>query len=137
MHHGLTDPVTMMAFTSMPIEELCEHHRRMVASLRDADHWCRLISARIDLAAAAVAGLEELAPPPGAGSYAFGQAPPQGLRDLVGMAYSDLRLHESTVMTQLRSALSDLDAYAERLRAVTSEAAVVIAARVGSVRVAV
>jgi hypothetical protein len=137
MHHGLTDPVTMLAFSAMPIQELCEQHRRMVAALRHADHWHRLIGARIDLAVAAVTEMDDLRSPAPAGTYAFAGAPPEGLRELVGMGGSDRRLHDSTLLTQLRTAMCALDGYRDELRAVTGEAAVVIAERVGSVRVAV
>lgn len=137
MPYGLTDPLTMLSFSSMPIEELCEHHRAMLAALRQADHWHRLITSRIDIAVASVADLAEPEGPPDALSYAFTSTPPQGLRDLIGVARSDLRLHETTLLTQLRTALTELDSYMECLRAVTGEAANVIAARVGSIQLAV
>jgi hypothetical protein len=137
MPYGLTDPFTMMSFSAMPIDELCEHHRRMLAALRDADHWHRLITSRTDLAVASVADLSELEPPARSLSYCFTCTPPPGLGDLIGMAHSDLRLHETTLLTQLRKALTELDIYIETLRAVTGEAANVIAARVGSIQIGV
>jgi hypothetical protein len=137
MPNGLTDPLTMLAFSSMPIAQLCEHHRRIVAALRDADHWHRLVSARIDLAVATVTDLDDLAPPQGAGAYAFSVPAPQGMRALIGMARNDLRLQESTVLTQLRSALIQLDHYIESLSAVAAEASAMITERVGSATIAV
>jgi hypothetical protein len=137
MPSGLTDPLTMLAFSSMPIEQLCEHHRRMVAALRHADHWHRLVNARIDLAVASVTDLGDLQPPQGAAAYAFSIDTPQGLRALIGMARNDLRLNESTVLTQLRSVLIELDHYIDHLRAVAAAAAAMIAKRVRTASVAV
>jgi hypothetical protein len=137
MAYGLSDPLTMLSFSSMPIEELCAHHRYLLAAQRDADHWRRLITARIDLAVAAVADLGEIEAPPPVLADGLEHAAPHGLRELVGVAGSTQRLHETTVLTQLRSALIQLDDYAECLRAVTGEAANVIAARVGSIQIAV
>lgn len=137
MPYRLTDPLTMLSFSSMPIQELCDHHRSMMAALRQADHWHRLITSRIDLAVACVADVGELEGPHDAASYSFDCPPPQGLRELVGITSGDVRLHETGMLMRLRSALSELDAYIEYLREVTAEAANVIAARVGSIQIAV
>ncbi len=137
MPYRLTDPLTMLSFSAMPIGELCEHHRSMLAALREADHWHRLITSRIDLAVASVADLGELEGPRDALGYGFTFSPPAGLRDLVGLTTSEIRLHESGMLTQLRSALIELDLYIECLRAVSGEAATMIAARVGSIQIAV
>jgi hypothetical protein len=136
MPYELTDPLALLSFSSMPIQELCEHHRSLLAALRQADHWHRLITSRIDLAVASVADLGELQEPQGALGYSFHHPPPQGLRELVGIISSDVRLHETSMLMRLRTALSELDAYIECLRDMTGEAANTIVARVGSIQIA-
>jgi hypothetical protein len=127
---GLTDPLTALSFSAMPVSELAEHHRGLLAAQREVDHWRRLISARIDLAVASVADLEE-PKPPDAASYGNPCVPPPGLRDLLGIARLDQRLGETTLLMRLRCALVDLASYAETLDAVTDEAAHILAFRVG------
>jgi hypothetical protein len=129
---GLTDPLTALSFSAMPITELAEHHRGLLAAQREVDHWRRLITARIDLAVASVADLEE-PKPPDAASYGTPCVPPPGLRDLLGIARLDDRLGETTLLMRLRCALADLGHYAETLDAVTDEAAHILAFRVGMV----
>ena len=127
---GLTDPLTALSFSAMPIAELAEHHRGLLAAARDVEHWRRLIAARIDLAVASVADLDELSVPEAAG-YGAGCTPPPGLRDLLGIARLDDRLGETTLLLRLRCALTDLSDYAEVLDAVTDEAAQILAFRIG------
>src|SRR3954468_4938023 len=82
---GLTDPLTALSFSAMPAAELAEHHRGLLAAQREVDHWRRLITARIDLAVASVADLEE----PRSFqliTYLTPGCPPAGLRDLLGIA---------------------------------------------------
>lgn len=142
MPFGLTDPLTAVAFSAMPIEDLSRHHRDLVCAGREAEHWHRLIAARIDLAVAAIADLDE---PQCLGAVALGTVctPPSGLRDLLGIPGSgrvppefsgDSRLSETRLLPQLRQALAELDAYARVLDMVTDEAARVLAHRVGTVR---
>ena len=129
---GLTDPLTALSFSAMPVSELAEQHRELRAAQREVDHWRRLISARIDLAVASVADLEEPRPSRLI-SYASPGAPPAGLRDLLGIARLDQRLGETTLLMRLRAALAELDRYAENLDAVTDEAAGILAFRLGPV----
>jgi hypothetical protein len=58
--------------------------------------------------------------------------PPDGLRDLLGIARSEDRLVETALLLQLREAAGQLGAYGDALRSLTDEAAHVIAARLGS-----
>ncbi len=129
---GLTDPLTALSFSAMPVAELVEHHRGLLAAQRDVDHWRRLIAARIDLAVAAVTDVEELRVPEAAG-YGSPCPPPGDLRGLLGLARLDDRLAETTLLTRLRCALTELSDYARVLEAVTEEAAQILAFRVGVV----
>ena len=129
---GLTDPLAALSFSAIPVAELVAHHRGLLVAQREVDHWRRLITARIDLAVASIADLDEL------GAHELiGQtstcAPPAGLRDLLGIARLDDRLGETTLLMQLRSALTDLDHYAGSLDAVADEASGVLAFWVGLV----
>lgn len=128
---GLTDPLTSLSFSAMPVAELAENHRRLLAAQRELEHWRRLVGARIDLAVAAVTDLEDLQVPPNWGDY--GNRPPPELRDLLGIARSDQRLGETTLLMRLRCAHDALAAYAETLEAVTDEAACILAFRLGMV----
>jgi hypothetical protein len=58
--------------------------------------------------------------------------PPDGLRDLLGIARSEDRLVETALLLQLREAAGQLGAYGDALRSLTDEAAHVIAARLGT-----
>ena len=130
---GLTDPLTALSFSAMPMAELAENHRRLLAAQREVAHWRRLITARIDLAVASVADLEDLLAPPNVARYGTTCTPPPGLRDLLGIARLDQRLGETALLMQLRRALDDLAAYSATLAAVTDEAANILAYRLGMV----
>ena len=133
---GLTDPVTALSFSAMPVAALSQAHRDLLAAQREVDHWRRLIMARIDLAVASVAELEDLLVPPNAASYGSPCTPPPGLRDLLGIARLDEldeRLGETSLLMQLRRALDDLAVYNETLETVTDEAANMLAFRLGMV----
>ena len=129
---GLTDPLTALSFAAMPVAELSAQHRGMRAAQREVDHWRRLIAARIDLAVASVADLEELGPVEAIGLHGY-CTPPTGLRDLLGIARLDERLGETTLLMRLRCALLELGSYADSLDAVTDEASRILAFRVGAV----
>jgi hypothetical protein len=136
MPQGLGDPLTVLSFSAMPIEELCDHHRNLLAAQREADHWHRLIGARIDLAVASVADLDEPIAPPNTFTAGTGCAPPEHLRELIGVVVAgDLRLHETSLLMTLRDAQAKLADYTRTLRELSDEAARVIASRVGAVRV--
>ena len=133
---GLTDPLRGLSFSAMPVAELAETHRGLLAAQREVDHWRRLIMARIDLAVASVAELEDLLVPPNAATYGTPCTPPPGLRELLGIARLeelDERLGETSLLMQLRRALQELANYHETLEAVTDEAANMLAFRVGMV----
>jgi len=69
-------------------------------------------------------------------SHGFAQVPvafpPEGLRDLLGIARYEDRLVETALLPQLREAAGQLDAYGDALRNLTDEAAHVIAVRLGT-----
>lgn len=130
---GLTDPLTALSFSAMPMAELAEAHRGLLAAQREVSHWRRLISARIDLAVASVADLEDLLVPPNSASYGSPCVPPPGLRDLLGIPRLDERLGETALLMRLRSALEELTRYSDTLQAVTDEAANMLAFRLGMV----
>jgi hypothetical protein len=58
--------------------------------------------------------------------------PPEGLRDLLGIARYEDRLAETALLPQLREAAGQLSAYGDALRNLTDEAAHVIAVRLGT-----
>jgi hypothetical protein len=58
--------------------------------------------------------------------------PPDGLRDLLGIARYEDRLVETALLPQLREAAGQLGAYGDALRNLTDEAAHVIALRLGT-----
>jgi hypothetical protein len=133
---GLTDPSTALSFSAMPVALLAETHRGLLAEQREVDHWRRLIAARIDLAVASIADLEDLLGPPNGATYGSPCSPPPGLRELLGIARLeelDERLGETTLLMRLRQALDDLAMYTETLEAVTDEAANILAYRLGMV----
>jgi hypothetical protein len=130
---GLTDPLTALSFSAMPIPDLAEYHRGLVAAQREINHWRRLIMARIDLAVASVTEVEEPLGPPRTPGYGRPCTPPAGLRDLLGIAQLDRRLSETSLLMRLRCALADLTDYAETLDAITEEAAHILAYRIGLV----
>jgi len=127
---GLTDPLTALSFSAMPVEQLAAYHRALVATQRDVDHWRRLILARIDLAVASVADLAEPMTPPGMSGTVCD--PPPGLRRLIGIAPTDVRAGEGGLLIRLRAALDDLGRYEQVLGAVTGEAASILAHRAGA-----
>ncbi len=132
MPSGLTDPLTALSFSAMPVPELADHHRQLRAAQRDIDHWRRLISARIDLAVAAVADLDEPMAPPDAASYWCPGAPPAGLRDLLGIARLDDRLAETALLIRLRGTLESLNDYRAVIDTVADEAGHILALRIGA-----
>jgi hypothetical protein len=85
----------------------------LLAELREVDHWLRLVAARIDLAVAAVAAIDE----PVVRSLPTAPAVPFGLRELLGLAPPGLARGEADVLLRLRVVQRDLDAYARALRA--------------------
>jgi hypothetical protein len=87
----------------------------LLTELREVEHWRRLVSARIDLAVAAVAAIDE----PVVRNLPAAPAVPFGLRELVGLAPPGQARGEVETLLQLRAVQRDLDAYARALRATT------------------
>jgi hypothetical protein len=105
-----------MTVTTGPTSD--DTRRRQLAlltELREVDHWRRLVAARLDLAVAAVAAVDE----PVVRNLPAAPAPPFGLRELVGLPAAGQARHEAGLLPRLREAQRDLDAYATALRATT------------------
>jgi hypothetical protein len=130
---GLTDPLTALSFTAMPLPELAAYHRGLVAAQREINHWRRLLLARIDLAVAVVTDVEEPVGPPMTPGYGCPCLPPTGLRNLLGVARQDQRLRETSLLMELRGALAELTAYSDTLDTITGEAAHILVHRLGLV----
>src|SRR5437868_3678754 len=87
----------------------------LLAELREVEHWRRLVAARIDLAVAAVAAVDE----PVVRNLPAAPAVPFGLRELIGLAPPGDSRGEVEALLRLRGVQRDLDAYAHALRATT------------------
>jgi hypothetical protein len=99
-------------------EDAAEDRRRQLAlltELREVEHWRRLVAARIDLAIAAVAAVDE----PVVRNLPAAPAVPFGLRELIGLAPPGRTRGEVQALLRLRAVQRDLDAYAHALRATT------------------
>ncbi len=94
------------------------HQLALLAELREVEHWRRLVAARIDLAVAALAAIDE----PVVRNLPAAPPPPYGLRELLGLAPRGLARGEADVLLRLRAVQRDLDAYAAALRATTRTA---------------
>jgi hypothetical protein len=84
----------------------------LLAELREVEHWRRLVAARLDLAVAAVADIDE----PAVRSLPSAPTPPYGLRELLGLGAATSPQHEAALLLRLRQVQRDLDAYAVALR---------------------
>jgi hypothetical protein len=93
-------------------ETACRSQLRLLAELREVDHWRRLVAARIDLAVAAVAAIDE----PVVRSLPAAPAVPFGLRELLGLAPPGRARGETDVLLRLRAVQRDLDGCARALR---------------------
>jgi hypothetical protein len=96
-------------------------HLALLAELREVDHWRRLVTARLDLAVAAVAAIDEPVARRLATSGPASAAVPCGLRELLGLAAPGAQRGEAAVLLRLRGVQRDLDAYASGLRAAMAE----------------
>ena len=104
-----------------PSEDAAEGRRHQLAlltELREVEHWRRLVAARIDLAVAAVAAVDE----PVVRNLPAAPGVPYGLRELVGLAPPGQARGEVEALLRLRSVQRDLDAYACALRTTTRTA---------------
>lgn len=97
----------------VPLDEKRRRRHDLLARLREVDHWRRLVTARLDLAVAAVTAIEE--PADGAAGLPAGTLPP-GLREILGLPTCGAALPEAAVLLRLREAQRDLDDYARTLR---------------------
>lgn len=102
----------------MTLDEAEAARNRATCRLRDAEHWRRLVEARLDLAVAAVANIDDL------------EATLTELRPLIGMPSSGGRLAESSLLIRLRSALVELDGYITEVKREVDDATADVAARI-------
>lgn len=92
----------------LPLHELRRYRHRTMRQLRFLEHWRRLVAARLDLAVATVADLEE--------PDHVVRVPGEGLRELLGLGDDVTRLAETAMLLRLRGALQAVDAEAATLR---------------------
>ena len=85
----------------------------LLLELREVEHWRRLVAARLDLAVAAIAAVDE----PVVRSLPAAPAPPFGLRELLGLGTPGAGPDEVALLLRLRDVQRDLEAYACALRA--------------------
>jgi hypothetical protein len=105
----------------MTLDEAEAARNRATCRLRDAEHWRRLVEARLDLAVAAVADIDDLD---------HLEATLVELRALIGMPSSGGRLAESSLLIRLRSALIELDGYITEVKREVDDATADVAARI-------
>ncbi len=94
------------------LDSVWDDHQVSLTRLREAEHWRRLVAARLDLAVAAVADIDDL-------QASLPTLGPSALRHLLGVPGHDedrTRLLESSRLVGLRAALAELDAYLETCR---------------------
>jgi hypothetical protein len=84
----------------------------LLLELREVEHWRRLVAARLDLAVAAVAAVDE----PVVRDLPAAPVPPFGLRELLGLEAPGTAREEVALLLRLREVQRDLDAYACALR---------------------
>jgi hypothetical protein len=94
-------------------EETRRDQLALLLELREVEHWRRLVAARLDLAVAAVAAVDE----PVVRNLPATPAPPFGLRELLGLTSPGSAREEVGLLLRLRDVQRDLDAYARALRA--------------------
>jgi hypothetical protein len=123
MELGLMDPFLPFPAELRTMAELRDLQQQIEARVRRLEHWRRLVAARLDLAVAAVADIDE---PPGS-IPAVLPLPPYGLRDLLGIGPRDHRKGETALLPRLKEALVRLDAHLEALGWHRQEAARLLA----------
>jgi hypothetical protein len=97
--------------TELRRDETRRDQLALLIELREVEHWRRLVAARLDLAVAAVAAVDE----PVVRNLPAAPGPPFGLRELLGLASPAPA--ELSLLLRLREVQRDLDAYACALRA--------------------
>jgi hypothetical protein len=127
-----------MAITAVgavvPLDEKRRRQHDLLAQLREVDHWRRLVTARLDLAVAAVTSIDE--PDPDRGHPAVAVGLPADLREILGLPDCQQALPEAAVLLRLRAAQRDLDEYARALRASTDLATLELATLLDAERAA-
>ena len=103
--------MTVVTGSSAAAEDARQRRHAMAAELREVEYWRRLVSARLDLAVAAVTALEE----PATRDLPCAPALPCDLRRLIGLGETDA-LSEAAGLERLRDVLHDLGSYASALR---------------------
>jgi hypothetical protein len=93
-------------------DEIRRDQLALLLELREVEHWRRLVAARLDLAVAAVAAVDE----PVVRTLPAAPVPPFGLRELLGLGSPGTALAEVALLLRLREVQRDLDAYACALR---------------------
>ena len=104
--------MSVAAEADPPLEQLLGLQHALICQLRDVEHWRRLAVARLDLAVAAVTGIDEPSghPPPCA------RQAPLDLHYQLGIPDNSDALPEAASLLRLRRMLAELEAYAEALR---------------------
>ena len=111
MDLGLTDPFLPFPSEVGNLGELRDLQQQTEARARRLEHWRRLIAARLDLAVAAVADLDE----PPSDQPTVLPLPPYGLPALLGIGGHQHRVNETALLPRLKEALERLDAHLEAL----------------------
>ncbi|HET9654057.1 MAG TPA: hypothetical protein VFP72_01800 [Kineosporiaceae bacterium] len=115
----------MAAEADLPLEELLDRRRALLAELRDVEHWRRLAEARLDLAVAAVTDIDELA----RRQTPCTRLAPYGLHLRVGIPDPGQALPETAALLRLRSVLEELETYAAALRRSCAEVTIQVRQR--------
>ena len=98
--------------TELRRDETRRNQLALLIELREVEHWRRLVAARLDLAVAAVAAVDE----PVVRNLPAAPVPPFGLRELLGLGSRAPGPEEVALLLRLREVQRDLDAYACALR---------------------
>jgi hypothetical protein len=105
-------------------EETAQRHRVVLAQLRVLYYWRRRVGARLDLAVAAVADIDD-------DVLVDDGLVGDSLRELIGIPRLDGRLAESAKLVLLREVLKDLDAVRDRLRSESADLSLALIAAGG------
>lgn len=111
MDLGLSDTFLPSPSELSTVGELRDLQQQAEARTRRLEHWRRLVAARLDLAVAAVADIDE----PSGTAPAVLPLPPYGLRELLGIGPHEHRMHETALLPRLKENLEMLDAHLEAL----------------------
>ena|GEM_PF-4778035 len=126
-HCIVTATLPSRRWAAMPLGELRDAQQELGARIRRAEHWRRLVAARLDLAVAAVTDIEDLAPQDASRPWSSATGPeaheaPSGLRLLLGIDRPEQRLCETSILPVLKETLTALDAHLATLHRCVREA---------------